>query len=189
MTPSSVPETSAGLLMNSGSSPYRSVSRGRVGLVTQVYVEREIVPQSWVLRAGSAQAVPDAAEVCVDITLRGMARSSPYWPVISHQTVRRLLPGFAVSSLGDGMAVVAALLGEAGGLHAARSAAAATRPSGWQCGALHHRRGRHDRRPDPGRTADRLGRGGDRRRSGRGHLRGAVSVPSGAIEPWLACSH
>ncbi|MFJ6797162.1 MFS transporter [Streptomyces sp. NPDC091268] len=34
-------------------------------------------------------------------------RSSPYWPVISHTTLRRVLPGFAVSSLGDGMAVVA----------------------------------------------------------------------------------
>ncbi|MFE6886678.1 MFS transporter [Streptomyces sp. NPDC057694] len=34
-------------------------------------------------------------------------RSSPYWPVISHPTLRRVLPGFAVSSLGDGMAVVA----------------------------------------------------------------------------------
>ncbi|MEV7415660.1 MFS transporter [Streptomyces sp. NPDC089919] len=34
-------------------------------------------------------------------------RSSPYWPVISHPTLRRVLPGVAVSSLGDGMAVVA----------------------------------------------------------------------------------
>ncbi|MFF4104020.1 MFS transporter [Streptomyces sp. NPDC001903] len=34
-------------------------------------------------------------------------RSSPYWPVIRHTTLRRILPGFAVSSLGDGMAVVA----------------------------------------------------------------------------------
>ncbi|MGP4001141.1 MFS transporter [Streptomyces sp. 8N706] len=40
-------------------------------------------------------------------TLNGMMRSSPYWPVVSHRTMRRLLPGFALSSLGDGMAVVA----------------------------------------------------------------------------------
>ncbi|MFF4445623.1 MFS transporter [Streptomyces sp. NPDC001502] len=34
-------------------------------------------------------------------------RTSPYRPVLTHSTLRRLLPGFAVSSLGDGMAVVA----------------------------------------------------------------------------------
>ncbi|WP_051809150.1 MFS transporter [Streptomyces sp. NRRL S-378] len=34
-------------------------------------------------------------------------RSSPYWPVIRHPTLRPVLPGFAVSALGDGMAVVA----------------------------------------------------------------------------------
>ncbi|MEU7725704.1 MFS transporter [Streptomyces sp. NPDC040724] len=33
-------------------------------------------------------------------------RTSPYRPVLTHATLRRLLPGFAVSSLGDGMAVV-----------------------------------------------------------------------------------
>ncbi|WP_327418133.1 MFS transporter [Streptomyces sp. NBC_01233] len=33
--------------------------------------------------------------------------TSPYWPVFTHSTLRRLLPGFTVSSLGDGMAVVA----------------------------------------------------------------------------------
>ncbi|MDX3538410.1 MFS transporter [Streptomyces sp. MB09-01] len=32
--------------------------------------------------------------------------ASPYRPVFAHSTLRRLLPGFAVSSLGDGMAVV-----------------------------------------------------------------------------------
>ncbi|MFD9520780.1 MFS transporter [Streptomyces sp. NPDC059979] len=36
-----------------------------------------------------------------------MIRASPYWPVVAHSTLRRLLPGFTVSSLGDGMAVVA----------------------------------------------------------------------------------
>ncbi|WP_234327722.1 MFS transporter [Streptomyces sp. NRRL F-2664] len=36
-----------------------------------------------------------------------MLRSSPYWPVVGHPTLRRVLPGFAVSSLGDGMDVVA----------------------------------------------------------------------------------
>ncbi|RQX01745.1 MFS transporter [Micromonospora inaquosa] len=34
-------------------------------------------------------------------------RSSPYWPVVSHPQLRRVLPGLAVSALGDGMAVVA----------------------------------------------------------------------------------
>ncbi|MFJ7778605.1 MFS transporter [Streptomyces yangpuensis] len=34
-------------------------------------------------------------------------RSSPYWPVIRHPALRPVLPGFAVSALGDGMAVVA----------------------------------------------------------------------------------
>ncbi|MFB7253455.1 hypothetical protein [Streptomyces nojiriensis] len=34
-------------------------------------------------------------------------RTSPYRPVLTHSTLRRLLPGFTVSSLGDGMAVVA----------------------------------------------------------------------------------
>lgn len=34
-------------------------------------------------------------------------RSSPYWPVVSHPLLRRVLPGLAVSALGDGMALVA----------------------------------------------------------------------------------
>jgi len=33
--------------------------------------------------------------------------SSPYWPVISHPVLRRVLPGLAVSALGDGMGIVA----------------------------------------------------------------------------------
>lgn len=40
-------------------------------------------------------------------TLNKMMKSSPYQPILSHRTLRRLLPGFALSSLGDGMAVVA----------------------------------------------------------------------------------
>ncbi|MEU5782844.1 MFS transporter [Micromonospora lupini] len=36
-------------------------------------------------------------------------RSSPYWPVVSHPLLRRVLPGLAVSALGDGMAVVAVI--------------------------------------------------------------------------------
>jgi DHA3 family macrolide efflux protein-like MFS transporter len=35
------------------------------------------------------------------------ARSSPYWPVLSHPLLRRVLPGLAVSALGDGMSLVA----------------------------------------------------------------------------------
>ncbi|MGH3660867.1 MAG: MFS transporter [Micromonosporaceae bacterium] len=38
---------------------------------------------------------------------RRFPRSSPYWPVISHRLLRRVLPGMAVSAFGDGMAVVA----------------------------------------------------------------------------------
>jgi MFS transporter, DHA3 family, macrolide efflux protein len=34
-------------------------------------------------------------------------RAWPYWPAISHPVVRRLLPGYALSSLGDGMSAVA----------------------------------------------------------------------------------
>jgi DHA3 family macrolide efflux protein-like MFS transporter len=34
-------------------------------------------------------------------------RSSPYWPVVSHPLLRRVLPGLAVSAVGDGMSVVA----------------------------------------------------------------------------------
>ena len=33
--------------------------------------------------------------------------TSPYWPVLSHPVLRRVLPGLAVSALGDGMAIVA----------------------------------------------------------------------------------
>lgn len=43
----------------------------------------------------------------MSLTLDRSARSSPYWPVISNAVLRRVLPGFTVSSLGDGMAVVA----------------------------------------------------------------------------------
>lgn len=34
-------------------------------------------------------------------------RASPYWPAISHPVLRRLLPGLALSALGDGMSAVA----------------------------------------------------------------------------------
>ncbi|MET8526143.1 MFS transporter [Micromonospora sp. NPDC005172] len=34
-------------------------------------------------------------------------RTSLYWPVVTHPLLRRVLPGLAVSALGDGMAVVA----------------------------------------------------------------------------------
>lgn len=43
----------------------------------------------------------------MDLNLTRVMRSSPYWPVVTHPTLRRILPGFAVSSLGDGMAVLA----------------------------------------------------------------------------------
>ena len=34
-------------------------------------------------------------------------RCSPYWPVVSHPLLRRVLPGLATSALGDGMSLVA----------------------------------------------------------------------------------
>lgn len=34
-------------------------------------------------------------------------RSFPYWPVVTHRLLRRVLPGIGVSALGDGMALVA----------------------------------------------------------------------------------
>jgi predicted MFS family arabinose efflux permease len=34
-------------------------------------------------------------------------RSSPYWPVLSHPRLRRILPGLAISAVGDGMSTVA----------------------------------------------------------------------------------
>ncbi|MFF8017846.1 MFS transporter [Streptomyces sp. NPDC007929] len=39
--------------------------------------------------------------------LNRFIETSPYWPVVRHPTIRRLLPSFVLSSLGDGMAVVA----------------------------------------------------------------------------------
>jgi predicted MFS family arabinose efflux permease len=38
---------------------------------------------------------------------RHLLRSSPYWPVISHSQLRRVLPGLAVSAIGDAMSTVA----------------------------------------------------------------------------------
>jgi MFS transporter, DHA3 family, macrolide efflux protein len=37
----------------------------------------------------------------------GRVRSSPWWPVVTHPALRSVLPGLAVSCLGDGMAMVA----------------------------------------------------------------------------------
>ncbi|MFI5910424.1 MFS transporter [Dactylosporangium sp. NPDC051541] len=34
-------------------------------------------------------------------------RSTPYWPVLSHPVLRRILPGLGISALGDGMSLVA----------------------------------------------------------------------------------
>jgi hypothetical protein len=39
--------------------------------------------------------------------LAGHARSSPYYPALSHPVLRRVLPGAAASALGDGMSAVA----------------------------------------------------------------------------------
>jgi MFS transporter, DHA3 family, macrolide efflux protein len=43
----------------------------------------------------------------VSRNVRQRLRSSPYRPVLSHPVLRRVLPGFAVSAIGDGMALVA----------------------------------------------------------------------------------
>jgi MFS family permease len=43
----------------------------------------------------------------VGVAVMRVVRSSPYWPVVSHRILRGVLPGFAVSSLGDGMSIVA----------------------------------------------------------------------------------
>jgi len=37
----------------------------------------------------------------------GRLRTWPYWPAITHPVMRRLLPGYALSALGDGMSAVA----------------------------------------------------------------------------------
>jgi predicted MFS family arabinose efflux permease len=42
-----------------------------------------------------------------DAVPRRFPRSSPYWPVVTHERLRRVLPGLGVSALGDGMALVA----------------------------------------------------------------------------------
>lgn len=42
-----------------------------------------------------------------DSGMAGRIRSSPWWPVVSHPTLGKVLPGLAVSCLGDGMAMVA----------------------------------------------------------------------------------
>jgi hypothetical protein len=39
--------------------------------------------------------------------LTGRARASPYYPALSHPVLCRVLPGTAMSALGDGMSVVA----------------------------------------------------------------------------------
>jgi MFS family permease len=39
--------------------------------------------------------------------LVGRLQASPYWPAFTHPVLRRVLPGVALSSLGDGMSVVA----------------------------------------------------------------------------------
>ena len=39
--------------------------------------------------------------------MRTGVRSSPYWPVVSHPQLGRVLPGLVISALGDGMSLVA----------------------------------------------------------------------------------
>ena len=51
-----------------------------------------------------AAPAPPAGRVA---RLAGRARSSPYYPALSHPVLRRVLPGAAASALGDGMSAVA----------------------------------------------------------------------------------
>ena len=46
-------------------------------------------------------ALPPRARVAV------LLRAWPYWPAVRHPALRRLLPGYAISAVGDGMSVVA----------------------------------------------------------------------------------
>lgn len=45
--------------------------------------------------------------MALQVSVPGVIRSSPYWPVAKHQVLRRLLPGFALSYVGDGMSLLA----------------------------------------------------------------------------------
>jgi predicted MFS family arabinose efflux permease len=39
--------------------------------------------------------------------MKWFPRSSPYWPVLTHPRLRKVLPGLVISGLGDGMSIVA----------------------------------------------------------------------------------
>ncbi|MGB6580242.1 MAG: hypothetical protein WBF34_20230, partial [Streptosporangiaceae bacterium] len=54
---------------------------------------------------GQARTVPVATARAFRLAER--ARSSPYYPALSHPVLRRVLPGAAASALGDGMSAVA----------------------------------------------------------------------------------
>jgi MFS transporter, DHA3 family, macrolide efflux protein len=43
----------------------------------------------------------------IGTTIVGLARNSPYWPVLTHPLLRRVLPGIGLSALGGGMSSVA----------------------------------------------------------------------------------
>src|SRR6516165_5518207 len=96
--------------------------------------------------------------------LTGRARTSPYYPALSHPVLRRVLPGAAASALGDGMSAVAIawlalklapepsrglLVGAAIAAYSLPGAVGAVALRRWLGG----RRARPDRLPGPGRAA------------------------------------
>jgi predicted MFS family arabinose efflux permease len=52
-------------------------------------------------------STPYPTDVIAKVSSNRRTRSSPYRPVLRHPILQRVLPGFTISSLGDGMAVVA----------------------------------------------------------------------------------
>src|ERR1700754_920977 len=55
----------------------------------------------------SVTALWHSLEMHLSGSLDRFARRSPYWPVITNPTMKRVLPGIATSALGDGMSSVA----------------------------------------------------------------------------------
>lgn len=66
-----------------------------------------MLPRVPLERADSESPNGGCDDVSAKLSILGFARSSPYRPVLKHPVLRRVLPGLALSMLGDGMAVVA----------------------------------------------------------------------------------
>ncbi|MGW0802658.1 MFS transporter [Nonomuraea sp. NPDC002799] len=61
----------------------------------------------WSARHWTFVPIYDDCSMIGDTEARQSLRSSPYWPIVSHPVLRRILPALAVSAIGDGMALVA----------------------------------------------------------------------------------